>query len=202
MHARLDEPALGVGELRLAALDAGDERVQPLLGVGQPGARGGDALLLGLHGGAQAGCARAFGCEALRVRGGLRAARQHGGGEHRQERESEEASEADGHGRWGPRDRPAPRTGCDPSTSGRDPASRGPIPASCKRSCTLRGSAATLARVGRPFPLLAALPPSLRGVVLDFEWSHEALWALDLPAVPVDGVHRLLRAEHLAAITG
>ena len=37
----------------------------------------------------------------------------------------------------------------------------------------------------RPFPLLAALPPSLRGVVLDFEWSHEALWALDLPVVCV-----------------
>ncbi len=35
----------------------------------------------------------------------------------------------------------------------------------------------------RVFGLLSALPPSLRGVVLDIEWDRERLWALDLPTV-------------------
>jgi hypothetical protein len=40
----------------------------------------------------------------------------------------------------------------------------------------------------KPFPLLDVVPESLRGVMLDFLWSHEWLWALELPVrrVPVD----------------
>jgi hypothetical protein len=37
-------------------------------------------------------------------------------------------------------------------------------------------------RVARkPFGLMDSVPATLRGLVLDFEWSRERLWALDLP---------------------
>lgn len=35
-------------------------------------------------------------------------------------------------------------------------------------------------RARTPFPLLEQLPTSLRHVTLDFLWSHERLWGLDL----------------------
>ena len=37
----------------------------------------------------------------------------------------------------------------------------------------------------RPFPLAALVPESLRGVLLDFHWELERLWALDLPVAEV-----------------
>jgi hypothetical protein len=33
----------------------------------------------------------------------------------------------------------------------------------------------------QPFPILDQVPPELRGIVLDFRWDRERLWALDLP---------------------
>lgn len=36
-------------------------------------------------------------------------------------------------------------------------------------------------RARKPFPLLEQLPASLRHVTLDFLWSQDRLWALDLP---------------------
>ncbi|HEY1178384.1 MAG TPA: hypothetical protein VGF17_19690 [Phytomonospora sp.] len=37
----------------------------------------------------------------------------------------------------------------------------------------------------RPFPLAALVPEALRGVLLDFHWERERLWALDLPVAEV-----------------
>jgi hypothetical protein len=46
----------------------------------------------------------------------------------------------------------------------------------------------------QPFDLLDVLPTVLRGIVLDFNWSRELLWGLDLPAgrVPVADLRWLL----------
>ena len=33
----------------------------------------------------------------------------------------------------------------------------------------------------KPFDLMDSVPAALHGLVLDFEWSRERLWALDLP---------------------
>ena len=40
----------------------------------------------------------------------------------------------------------------------------------------------------KPFVLLDAMPRFLRSVMLDFVWSHQRLWALEIPAarLPVD----------------
>ena len=42
----------------------------------------------------------------------------------------------------------------------------------------------------RPFPLLDAMPAQLRSVMVDFQWSRERLWALELPVERV-GLHEL-----------
>jgi hypothetical protein len=44
------------------------------------------------------------------------------------------------------------------------------------------------------FELLDALPAALKGLVLDFQWSHERLWSLDLPIheVPAGSLRWLL----------
>ena len=34
----------------------------------------------------------------------------------------------------------------------------------------------------KPFDPMDSVPAALRGLILDFEWSRERLWALDLPA--------------------
>lgn len=50
-------------------------------------------------------------------------------------------------------------------------------------------------RVARkPFDLLDVVPPALHGLILDFEWSWERLWALDVPirAMPVAKLRWLL----------
>ena len=33
----------------------------------------------------------------------------------------------------------------------------------------------------KPFDLMDSVPAALRGLILDFEWSRERLWTLDLP---------------------
>ena len=33
----------------------------------------------------------------------------------------------------------------------------------------------------KPFDLMDSVPATLRGLILDFEWNRERLWALDLP---------------------
>jgi hypothetical protein len=35
--------------------------------------------------------------------------------------------------------------------------------------------------VRKPFDLMDSVPAALDGLILDFEWSRERLWALDLP---------------------
>jgi hypothetical protein len=37
----------------------------------------------------------------------------------------------------------------------------------------------------KPFDLLDLVPAALHGLILDFEWSREQLWALDLPVQPM-----------------
>jgi hypothetical protein len=49
--------------------------------------------------------------------------------------------------------------------------------------------------VRQPFPLWGVMPPVLRDVVLDFVWSRELLWRLDLPVtqVPIEQLDWHLR---------
>jgi hypothetical protein len=37
----------------------------------------------------------------------------------------------------------------------------------------------------KPFDLLDLVPAALHGLILDFEWSRERLWELDLPVQPM-----------------
>jgi hypothetical protein len=37
----------------------------------------------------------------------------------------------------------------------------------------------------KPFDLLDLVPAALHGLILDFEWGQEQLWALDLPEQPM-----------------
>jgi len=47
----------------------------------------------------------------------------------------------------------------------------------CIRRCAWQ--AHRMAR--KPFDLMDSVPAALRGLILDFEWSRERLWKLDLP---------------------
>lgn len=46
----------------------------------------------------------------------------------------------------------------------------------------------------KPFDLMESVPAALHGLILDFEWSRERLWSLDLPvrAMPIEELRWLL----------